>query len=59
MQVGEHIWLLTFMHYDLGNFDDETGRLEPIENVLRPESVIYVLGMNCHPFSTRRRNDLC
>src|SRR5689334_14419516 len=31
-QVGEHIWLVTFMHYDLGYFDDETCRLEPIEN---------------------------
>jgi hypothetical protein len=25
-QVGEHIWLVTFMHYDLGYFDDETCR---------------------------------
>jgi hypothetical protein len=31
-QVGEHIWLVTFMHYDLGYFDDEACRLEPIEN---------------------------
>lgn len=31
-QVDERIWLVTFMHYDLGYFDDETGRLEPIEN---------------------------
>jgi putative transposase len=31
-QVGERIWLVTFMHYDLGYFDDETCRLEPIEN---------------------------
>jgi putative transposase len=31
-QVGDHVWLVTFMHYDLGYFDDETGRLEPIEN---------------------------
>src|SRR3989449_5579469 len=31
-QVGEHVWLVTFMHYDLGYFDDETCRLEPIEN---------------------------
>jgi len=29
-QVGEHIWLVTFMHYDLGYFDDEAGRVEPI-----------------------------
>jgi len=31
-QVGERIWLVTFMQYDLGYFDDETCRLEPIEN---------------------------
>ena len=35
-QVGEHIWLVTFMHYDLGYFDDETCRLEPIENPFGP-----------------------
>jgi putative transposase len=29
-QVGERIWLVTFMQYDLGYFDDEVGRLEPI-----------------------------
>ena len=33
-QVGERIWLVTFMQYDLGYFDDETCRLEPIENPL-------------------------
>jgi len=31
-QVGERIWLVTFMQYDLGYFDDEERRLEPIEN---------------------------
>ena len=31
-QVSERIWLVTFMDYDLGYFDDETCRLEPIEN---------------------------
>jgi putative transposase len=31
-QVQDHIWLVTFMHYDLGYFDDEACRLEPIEN---------------------------
>jgi putative transposase len=25
-------WRVTFMQYDLGYFDDETCRLEPIEN---------------------------
>ena len=36
-QVGERIWLITFMQYDLGYFDDETCRVEPIENPSRPK----------------------
>jgi putative transposase len=36
-QVGERIWLVTFMHYDLGYFDDEACRLEPIENPFGPK----------------------
>ena len=31
-QVGDRLWLVTFMHYDLGCFDDEVWRLEPIDN---------------------------
>jgi len=29
-QVGDRLWLVTFMHYDLGYFDDEAGRVEPM-----------------------------
>jgi putative transposase len=36
-QVGERIWLVTFMQYDLGYFDNETCRLEPIENPFGPK----------------------
>jgi putative transposase len=36
-QVGERIWLVTFMDYDLGYFDDETCRLEPIGNPFGPK----------------------
>ena len=36
-QVGERIWLVTFMQYDLGYFDDETCRLERIENPFGPK----------------------
>jgi putative transposase len=32
-EVGDHLWLVTFMHY----FDDETGRLEPIDNRFGPK----------------------
>jgi putative transposase len=35
-QVGERIWLVTFMHDDLG-YDDETCRLEPIESPFGPK----------------------
>ena len=36
-QVGDHIWLVTFMDYDLGYFDDETCRLEPVDNPFGPK----------------------
>ena len=36
-QMGERIGLVTFMHYDLGYFDDETCRLEPIDNPFGPK----------------------
>ena len=48
-QVDEHLWLAPFMHYDLGYFDDETCRLEPITNSLRPKTVTHVSGINRHP----------
>ena len=28
----DHIWLISFMHYDLGFFDDETSRVECAPN---------------------------
>ena len=36
-QVSDRIWLVTFMDYDLGYFDDETCRPEPIENPFGPK----------------------
>jgi hypothetical protein len=33
-QVSDHIWLVTFIDYDLGYFDHETYRLEPLDNPL-------------------------
>ena len=35
-QTADHIWLVSFMDYDLGYFDDETCRLEPIEDPFGP-----------------------
>jgi len=31
-QVGDEIWLVSLMDYDLGFFDHETGRLTDIES---------------------------
>jgi hypothetical protein len=36
-QSDDHLWLVTFMDYDLGYFDDETCRLEPIDNPFGPK----------------------
>lgn len=36
-QVDDRIWLVTFMQYDLGYFDDETCRLEPLPNPFGPK----------------------
>jgi len=35
-RTADHIWLVSFMDYDLGYFDDETCRLEPIEDPFGP-----------------------
>jgi hypothetical protein len=35
--VSDNIWLVTFMHYDLGFFDHETSRLEPAANPFEPK----------------------
>jgi len=36
-QTDDHIWLVSFMDYDLGYFDDETCRLEPLPNPFGPK----------------------
>ena len=35
--VGERVWLVSFMRYDLGYFDDEAIRVEPIDNPFGPK----------------------
>ena len=53
-EVAEKIWLVTFMHYDLGFFDHETRRVECAPNPfeaqvlpMSPESnVTYVTGID-------------
>jgi putative transposase len=31
-EVADHVWLISFMHYDLGFFDDQTSRVECAPN---------------------------
>lgn len=40
-QTDDKIWLVTFMHYDLGYFDETTCRLEPINNPF--DSKLYTM----------------
>ncbi len=51
--VDDHVWLVSVMHYDLGYFDDETGRLRPIDNPFA-QTVTHVSGINCHPCARNR-----
>jgi hypothetical protein len=56
-QVSERIWLVGFMDYDLGYFDHETCRLEPIE--IPTEGVTYASGINWDaPSAVRPTNSL-
>jgi putative transposase len=36
-EVSDRIWVVAFMHYDLGFFDHETCRLEPIADPFEPK----------------------
>jgi len=35
-QVSDNIWMVSFMDYDLGYFDNDTRRLEPLDNPFGP-----------------------
>lgn len=36
-EVEDDIWLVSFMEYDLGYFDEQTCKLEPLPNPLGPK----------------------
>jgi hypothetical protein len=53
-EVDDGIWLVSFIHYDLGYFDLEQKTLQPLDNPfgtrLSPMSVVtHVLGTTCFP----------
>ena len=31
-EIEEGIWLVSFMHFDLGYFDEDSCRVEPLDN---------------------------
>ena len=39
-EVEDQIWLVSFMDYDLGYFDNERGRVEPGPNPFAPDNVL-------------------
>ncbi len=39
-EVANDIWLVSFMDYDLGFFDNERGRVEPGPNPFVPDRVL-------------------
>ena len=38
-EVEDRIWLVSFLHFDLGFFDHQEGRVEPAPNPFAPEQV--------------------
>ncbi len=47
-EVADQIWLVSFMNYDLGFFDEEEGRVEP-PRTLFAGTVNHVSGIRCKP----------
>ena len=47
-EIAEKIWLVSFMHYDLGFFDYEAGRVECAKPV-RCQTVTHVIGKKWVP----------
>lgn len=39
-EVDDHIWLVSFLEFDLGFFDQDEGRIEPAPNPFGPEKVL-------------------
>jgi len=48
-EVDEGIWLVSFMHYDLGYFDLEQKTLQPLDNPFGPKPVTDVSATNAKP----------
>ena len=48
-EVDDGIWLVSFMHYDLGYYRSGAENLATPRQPVRPEVVTHVLGTFCYP----------
>ena len=48
-EVDIDVWLVSFMHYDLGYIDLEARDPANHRHPVRLEGVTYVIGTNCYP----------
>ncbi len=39
-EVEDQVWLVSFLHYDIGFFDQERNRVEPAQNPFAPQKVL-------------------
>jgi hypothetical protein len=58
-EVSDKVWLVSFMQYDLGFFDRETGRVTSAENPFGPK--VFAVSMDhendCSPIMARTSVD--
>ena len=47
-EVKGKIWLVSFMEYDLGYFDEDSRKVRTFAEPFWCKSVTYVFGINCH-----------
>lgn len=47
-EVAEKIWLVSFMKYDLGFFDQEAGRVTSVENPFEAKVLLGLKGSSKH-----------
>jgi putative transposase len=41
-ELEDHVWLVSFLDYDLGFFDTEKGRVEPAPNPFVPAQMLSI-----------------
>lgn len=47
-ETEEGIWLVSFMQFDLGYFDEDSCRMEPLDNPFKEKTLSMSSLINCH-----------